>query len=513
MSVPDLVYGVIEIDKHLPAYIEAEEMYNGTAKEYFANDDVGRKLESTGQIGRFNFIKRVINTVANRIKISQVNAVDNDAVQELLDAIREANEMDLYDNTIIKKTLMYGDSYVLIWKVPAESGVEDDDMMEAEVSLTFNSPRCMRMIYDPENERKALYAIKTWKVGKKLRADLYYRDYVERWVTKADDQNGHREEEWMPYTAEVSDESGLMVSDNGIVAHDYGEIPVVHFRTDMVYGVGEAIDGYNPQRAINKSLITLISTMEQLGYPTRYFLMDPQSTLDDNTEEDPEGWNETEVSKNSTPSPPKQMRNHPGVTQRVHGARGAGQFDAADPNSFLDPIMDFIKLMAIVTETPAYELNPSGDQPSGESRRQADKPLESKVKNRQAILKGSFKNLYRIALKAAGISDPVVDMQWEPTEPIDDAEGWATVSAKQEAGVPVAQTLLEAGYSQEQVDKWLDNIAEATTLNQKVETLGNIATALKDLGTAKTLEVISPEQINTIVESLIESMTSTEELA
>lgn len=510
MSTPDVVYGVISLDNAAPRYIEAEEMFNGTAEEFFASSEVEQAIARTGSMGRVNLVKRITTTVANRVKLASVSVPgDSEEINSRLDLIREANDMDVFEKILIRKTLMYGDSYVLVWNVDEEDATEDEDMREAGVSLDYNSPICMRMIYDPNTERKALYAIKVWTEGKRRRADLYYRDRVERYITKQDNVDGHKVEHWMSFDEDIAVD-GVLVSDDGIMFHDFGEIPVIHFRTDLTYGNPEAVDGYSLQRAINKALVTLVATIERTGYPVRMHLMYPEAILDNTSEQDPD-WEPDEEVPSSPVVPVSAAKDSPGKTKELHGVRDVKEFAPGQPNVFLDPIMSFIKLMALATETPAYELNPEGAQPSGEARRQADKPLEAKVIDRQVFLKGPFSNLYRMALRAVDIVVKKVDIQWAPTSPINDAEGWATIKAKQDAGVPVAQTLSEAGYSEDLIAEWTDNIAEATTLSEKLEYLSRISVALKDMGTASTLGVISPEQIEAIVESLIASLESTGE--
>jgi len=509
MSITDVVHGVMALDNARSKYIEAEEMFNGTAQEFFTTTQIEREVAKTGSMGRVNLVKRITTTVANRIKLAAVSVPDGgEQVNSLLDFIREANNMDIYEKTLIKKTLMYGDSYISIWNVDEEDLTEDEAMREAGVSLSYNSPLCMRMIYDPTNERKAMYAIKSWKEDKLRRADLYFRDRVERYITKDENLDGHKPEHWVTYDEDVLDPmSGEFTSDNGIMFHEFGEIPVIHFRTDLTYGNPEAIDGYSLQRAINKALVTLVATIERTGYPVRLMLMYPEAILDDSSEVDPD-WELDEEVPTAPVIPQTPATDRPGTMRKERGVKDIKEFAPGQPSVFLDPIMAFIKLMALATETPAYELNPDGNQPSGEARRQADKPLEAKVIDRQTFLKGPFSNLYRLALKAVDVVVRKVDIQWAPTSPINDAEGWATIAAKQDAGVPVAQTLAEAGYSEDLIAEWTDNVAEATTLSEKLEYLSKISLALKDMGTASTLGVISPEQIEAIVESLIASLES-----
>jgi hypothetical protein len=514
MSIQDTVAGVIALDEARANYIEAEEMYSGTASETFANSQIEREIARTGAMGKVNLVKRITSTVANRIKLSAVTVPEaSEEVNNRLDLIREANDMDVYEKILIRKTLMYGDSYITVWNIDPDDDTENDSMREAGVSLDYNSPLSMRMIYDPNNERKALFAIKSWSEGSNekrvRRADVYYRDRVERYITVQPNVNGHKPEQWMSFDEDIINETGEIVSDNGVIFHDFGEIPVIHFRTDLTYGTPEAIDGYSLQGAINKALVTLVATIERTGYPVRYKLMYPEAILDNTAEQDPD-WDLDETVPSSPVKQAAATKDTPGAVKEEHGVKDIKEFSPANPAVFLDPIMSFIKLMALATETPAYELNPQGEQPSGESRRQADKPLEAKVNDRQVFLRGSFANLYRIALKAVDIIVKKVDIQWAPTSPINDAEGWATIKAKQEAGVPVTQALAEAGYSEDLIAEWTDNVAEATTLTEKLEYLSKIATAMKDLGSAVTMQVISPEQVETIVDSLIASLEGTE---
>lgn len=511
MSILDVVTGVIALDRARPHYEEAEDMFNGTAEEIFASASVRHEIAKSGEIGKVNLVKRVTTTVANRVKLASVSAPDgNEQVQEVLDLIREANDMDVYEKLIIRKTLMYGDYYVVAWQVDPDDDSEDDDLRAAGVSLDCNSPLQMRMIYDPNNERKALFAIKSWNESGRRVAYLYYRDRVERYITKQENVDGHKPEMWITYDEDIFDPvSGEMVSDNGIIFHEFGEIPVIHFRTDLTYGKPEAIDGYSMQRAVNKTLVTLVATIERTGYPVRMHLMYPEALLDNSSEEDPT-WELNDEVPTAPVVPVSATKDAPGKAKELHGVRDVKEFPPADPSVFLTPVMEFIRLMALATETPAYELNPTGDQPSGDALRQADKPLEAKVIDRQVFLKGPFSNLYRVALKAVDVAVSKIDIQWAPTSPVNDAEGWATIAAKQTAGVPLAQTLAEAGYSEEMISQWTDNIAESTTLNEKLEYLSKIATAMKDLGTAVTMQVVNPQQVEAILDSLIASLEGTD---
>jgi hypothetical protein len=83
-----------------------------------------------------------------------------------------------------------------------------------------------------------------------------------------------------------------------------------------------------------------------------------------------------------------------------------------------------------------------------------------------------------------------VDVQWAPVESATGLDDWQIVKAKQESGVPVDQTLTEAGYRPEQVATWLDSDAEANTLAARVALLGAIGTAVQSIGAGVALGVV-----------------------
>src|SRR6185437_15327937 len=102
-------------------------------------------------------------------------------------------------------------------------------------------------------------------------------------------------------------------------------------------------------------------------------------------------------------------------------------------------------------------------------------PLLKKVRKRQISYGSTWLEVFDFALKVAGVdSDPDIALRWIPAATIDDAAGWSMIQAKQQAGVPVRQTLLEAGYDPDMVDSWLVN---GEGLEQRVDLLVKIGRA------------------------------------
>jgi hypothetical protein len=85
------------------------------------------------------------------------------------------------------------------------------------------------------------------------------------------------------------------------------------------------------------------------------------------------------------------------------------------------------------------------------------------------------------------------------------AEGWQTVKAKIDAGVPRRQALMEAGYRAEQVDEWLAGVDDAE-LQRRVDILASLADSAQKIGAAKTLGVLTDEQAQSILDGAMSDL-------
>jgi hypothetical protein len=147
----------------------------------------------------------------------------------------------------------------------------------------------------------------------------------------------------------------------------------------------------------------------------------------------------------------------------LRGYKSVGQFDAANPDVFLDPINFNVRAMAQITDTPLRMFDPqSSSQRSGVSFQEEDSPFISKIEDRQTVLRMRKPTPHSCSpAPPRHPEDPVVTVDWVPARSVTDAQGWQTVEAKIRAGVPRRQALMEAGYRAEQVDAWLTGTDDA----------------------------------------------------
>lgn len=396
-------------------YIKAESYYEGNQAEIFPSLRWNRLLRNQGSDFRFNFARTVVDSVLNRTEIAAVVAPDESANQ-LINQFWEQNDLEIDANEIHKRALVYGDCYAIVW--PDEDGT---------LSINYNSPLTTVVIYDEENPRKQSYAAKMWEVGmdnqKMIKLNLYYPDRIEKYETFGSIEV-------------VVPGTGFTLVET--VENPWGQIPVFHFRTAKQYGRPEHEDAYGPQDAINKLVVTHMYTVDYQGAPQRYAL----ATGGNGAEF--EDFDDDATQRENLGS----LKNGPGELWYLRGVDKVGEFSPADHRAFTEPIKDFVRSMASLTNTPLHYFEKTGNIPSGEALRTAEAPLLKKVEDRQIAFGSAWRDLFRFMLKIEGIETDV-QIKWKAVESMDTLAAWEVAVKKRVVGVSLEQVLIEMGYDLE----------------------------------------------------------------
>lgn len=495
MPVTDLIHGWAEMEEALPGYEDAELMASGRIEEVFADPKVARELAKTGEAYRFNLIKTPITVRTSRCELSAVKVPDNEVATERIGEVWRANDMAIYYPTLIHGTFTYGDYYLMAWPVDEKPDeTMDAELIRSRVELTTRNPKNTRVIYDAENERRKRFAISRWPSpgpDPLWMVELFYSDRVERYI-QVKGQNPARLEGWEEYEDEDTGKAA-------VEPHTYGEVPFFHHRTGVPYGTPVHLDGYGSQHALNKLLITLLTTTDSHGQPQRYGLLDKDAVLDQQADspqwtDDADAVTYTTNGLDGMGGQGSTLRSGPGTFQTLTGMASVGQFDAADPAVFLDPAEFFIRIMAQVTNTPAHYFDPSGDQPSGESLKVAEAPLVKDIQWLQLLQGSAVEEEWKFVLGLLGLQVDDVEVRWASVASATGLSDWQMVQAKIDVGVPVDQALVETGYEPEQVAKWLDQDAEANTLEARVKLLAELGAAIQSIGAGIALGVVDEGQ-------------------
>lgn len=475
LDAEDLVAGLIELDAASPGYRDAMEYYLGDVDERFASKRAARALES-GDWYKVNAAKCPVDAVTDRLSISSVTALTGagekwpEADEALRKVVWDRNRLDQQFPRLIRDTGIYGDGYLYYWYDPED--------LSRPVRVSYNSPLVMRVVYDPEDDLTPLYGVKRWKnhLDGTEHANLITDvDVVRYELDTSDPRKTWRDPEaWVEVARET---------------HEFGRLPVGHSATWLPYGRPEHRDAYGPQNAISKLAPTMVDSAEQSGYPARYALASADASLRGDRPDTLDYDDDETQDMTSDESLQSKLKTGPGEIALLEGFTGAGQWAAASSSTFIDGANWFMRVMAQSTSTPLHMLDPGGSVPSGESRRIADAPLDSKVGLRKTVYGAVVAAVLVDCLEALGFAGVQVRVKWRPSPVADDTLTWQTARAKIDAGVPVRVALLETGlYDADEIDAWFDPDGRGQLdLMRQINALDQIGDVLVKLGQAKAL--------------------------
>lgn len=396
-------------------YLEAKDYYEGDVPETFATARLRRAFRTTGDRSRLNFCRPVVEAVRDRLEIATITG-DTQRATEAIRKFSEANDLEIEADEVHRQALVYGDVYVIVW--PNADG---------ETEFALHTPETMAMVYDPENPRKKLYAVKLWVSGEaETRMNIYTDDAIRKYRTNTD---------------QVTE--GTQWNHVETIDNPFGEVPVFHFRTHRPYGRPEHKDAYDAQNAINKLFVTNMFTIDYQGAPQRYALSAVGADGGEANDFD-EGDTERENINALSASP--------GSVWYMKGVSQMGEFKPADGDVFWKPINSLRDTIASLTGTPAHYLTRGAYNPTGQSLRVAEAPLLKKVQDRQVAFGSGWRDLFRFVLKIEGINSGVT-VYWKALESLDELERWDVTLKKINSGLSHRQALREGGYPEEEIDK------------------------------------------------------------
>lgn len=527
-ALADLKFALNELKHALPEYERAEAFAKGKIEEFQSiNHRIRDILEKSADSYVFKLAGVPLRVMSDRMKLTGIT-VDKGA-QDTWQSIWDANNLNVWAKETHRRAFKFGDAYMRAWPDEAadNTGAEDGDVTAAGVTLSYLDPRFTRVVYDPQDERKPLYAVMTWteksldwamleyrdrilmfskKRGSTLNAEQFTNDpdAIARQQSSGITQISH----WTPsdYVKQERQADGTVL-DVVIPAeqpNEWQEITIKHFRTSMPYGVPEHSGAYGPASAIAKLLVTQLATVDTQGWKTRYGLVDTAAMLDNageqvDWEDDADSPTVDEIkARNRAP-----RRARPGEMEVFDNIKEVGEWSAADPKVFTDPVQLYMTIMSTVTATPFYSFDPGGEQPSGKSREIADEPLNAKMEDREAMFDGPWKELGILSLRMIGKSTKECSPKWKPHTLATTVDDWTAVKAEQDAGVPIRDSLIRAGIAAEDVDQWLEDKNDLSVSTASVELLGALGDALQRLGHTPQAPLVSQEQLQGIISQLI----------
>lgn len=422
---------LILLSNALQEYERAQMYYENLTPEAFASPKLQQMLGGSSLKYRLNFAATPVDVLTERSVVASVWA-ENAKAQKIIDDLWETQQLGIEAKDLHGLTYRFGDAYLIAWPDPVTK----------ELTVYRHDPRSVRVFYDPERPREKTSAIHIWFDDEDYLHITVY-DPFQAQTFRTRDKRG-------TYDPEHIDLVPVSTVSNPVP----GQIPVFHFRNGTPYGRPEHLDAYGPQDAINKMMVTLMSSIDFAGAPQRYALT--ESGLDTGPAYD---FGED----NPTPD----FESSPGSVWLLSGANlSVGEFTAADSRNFLRPIESVVRQMGTVTDTPLHYFDMSGEPPSGAALRAADFPLQKKVSDRHTRLSVTWREFHNYVLAFHGVTAKS-SVLWEPPGLVDDIEFWQTQQIKSLMGVPYEDLLREGGYVTAEIDTF-----DLPTLVQSVPSPG-----------------------------------------
>lgn len=400
MAAGDLAWALkaLRDTQRLGGYRAAQSYYDGDHPLTFATQKFREVFGQMFGTLADNLCPAVVDSISDRLKITAITASDDvSGAAETAWRIWQRNRMDVRAPETHHEALLTGDGYALAW--PDQAGE----------AVIWSLPACqMAVAYDPNRPGLLRQAARVWRDEEtRWRVDVYYADRVERFASRASSTAPAMPPSYNAGSFETYSESGVDDAAAGVVAHDLGRVPVVHFpnRRYHAYGISELANVVPLQNALNKTVCDMIIATEFSAFVQRWAT----------------GVDVGEVDENGKPvSPPFDYGVDRILTLASADAK-FGDFRTTDLTQYVEVQENLRSEIARVSGTPLHYLFITrGDFPSGEAMKSAEARFTRKVENRQVAFGNAWEDLLRLALQIDGEDVPdegELSVVWESAAP------------------------------------------------------------------------------------------------
>jgi hypothetical protein len=508
-----IVADIKEIKRADVGYLVAQNYYDGTkVKEVFANERIGVLLGESAEKYHVNIARRGVDVVLTKMviegfSINRDGAKDTAAEQEFKDEIWDHNKMEQLLPDTIEVTEEYGDAYLLVWPSEIEGATE--------VDFFLHRPIGARMFYDSSNETIALRYVRTWLVRGPSSTDdqstwlrrvtIIDATQVQKLISTVPAGQINNDDQFVPFTDEDSPDPEKRLDDvtgeplpPGVTKHPYEQIPVFHLRTGRPYGVPAHRALYGVQNLLTKYITTLGEAADGFGVPWRYRLLNSDKLLKPGSDVfDQDQADEDEQDD--------RVRTRSGELTNLYDTDSVGQLTPADSKNLLEPVDKFMALAATVSAIPMDYFDPSAAAASGLSKKEHKTAFLDRVRRQIEDVGSTIVAALEFALDVVlEVGDVSVELIWRELAERTPAERYEQIKEAVAAGIPWSVACVEAGYSQETVDEWVENGWSPENLpGARVELFKAVAAGTRDLAAAANLGGIDAAAAQVLIENAL----------
>lgn len=429
-----------------PLVDKFERYYDGDHPLSFVTSEYRQEFSTMLRGVSDNWMPLVVDAVEERLHVEGFRIDDEQEGDKEAWRIWQENALDADSELLHSTALQTGASYALVW-------YGEDDRPE----ITVEHPAQVIVAYESGSQRKRAAALKAWvdEWSGDIRANVYLPDGIykfksERQVTIHD------------YLTPTGRNRNLSVlgamwaplgGDGEYVPNPLGVVPIVEFRNRprlLGDGRSELADVISTQDQINKLVCDMLVAAEFSAFKQRWA---------------------TGVEIPRDPLTGKDLYEFPAAIDRLWSTESEnarfGEFGETTLANYVGALENRVQSLASRTRTPPhYLLGSSGSFPSGESLKATETGLIAKCRSRQRHFGEAHEEVMRLAF--AILDDPrrdatMAETIWADPESRNEAQHTDSLLKKMAIGVPVRQLWEDAGYSQPQIDRFGELLAEQAT--------------------------------------------------
>lgn len=363
--------------------------------------------------------------------------------------IYQANNLDSAVHMGITDALITSETAAIVWNNPATPDIP---------SITIEHPSQVIVEYVAGSRTQRAAALKLWTGDEGDLATLYPPDAIYKFRARRQSESrlqvvGDPGTRWVQ-REDPDDPSWPLPNPLDVVP----VVPLQNRPRLLVPAKSELHNVIPIQDGVNKLVADLLIASEYSAFRQRWVTgMDIPV--------DPE-----------TKQPIEAFR--PAVDRMFHGESTDtkfGEFAITDLNNFKAGIELLVQHIASQTRTPPHYFYLSGQFPSGESIKSAETGLVAKVRDKMIHFGESLEEIMRLAFAVLGddrakVSDS--ETIWGDPESRSEAEHIDAVIKRRAIGVPLRQLWEDAGYSQAQIARFAEMLAEEATWNLPADVTG-----------------------------------------
>jgi Phage portal protein, SPP1 Gp6-like len=432
--------------------IKVKRYYNGDFEWKYADRKLRRVFGHVFYESRLgvNWMRLVVIGTHQRLRIDGIRIGNSKEMDPDAWKLWQAARLDARSAKAHHVSLLYGASYVTVWK-----GEDEDGPV-----FKIDHPATAAVELDPDDELTRLAGLRTYmdEVGY-LHAQLFLPERVYLYrssgpIAGTQPTQERSSMDWMIDSAEIAE---------GQMDNPYGTVPMVPFiNGPSAEWPGESDDrwlierselhGVMPiQDALNSVLVNALLVSNAQGFRQRW-----ATGL------------EVKLDAQGRPIPPFQA-DIDRLWQAESSETKFGDFNPTDVSGLITLIDQLVRQLAAASQIPPHYLEPQAERLSADSIRAAESGLISKIRDKQMVYGDAWEEVMRLAGLMTGNQQlaqaNAAEIVWQDPETHTMAALYDAALKSGAIGVPWEQRMEFLGYTPQAIERMRQMRAEDALLN------------------------------------------------